>query len=95
MRRDDVLAILGTVTLFSMAWLDQGWRWFWAIAGVVMCLWAIGGAILRDRQCLKTRIRVAVVERSDPTDFAIPGARFARPRPPFRAPGHSSEWWMF
>ena len=48
MRRDDVWAILGTLMLFSMAYLDQGWRWFWAIAGGVMCLWAIGGAIRRD-----------------------------------------------
>jgi hypothetical protein len=28
-----------------MAYLDAGWRWFWAIACVVMAVWAIGGAI--------------------------------------------------
>lgn len=48
MRRDDVLAILGTLTLVSMAYLDAGWRWFWAIAAGVMVIWAIGGAIFRD-----------------------------------------------
>ena len=48
MRRDDVYTILGTLILATMAWLDPGWRWFWAIACVVMLAWSIGGAILRE-----------------------------------------------
>ena len=49
MNRDDVLAILGTLTLAGMAYLDAGWRWFWITTAVVMAAWAIGGAISREQ----------------------------------------------
>lgn len=48
MTRENVLAILGTLTLAGMAYLDPGWRWFWIIACVVMSAWTIGGAIFRE-----------------------------------------------
>jgi hypothetical protein len=48
MRRDDVLAILGTFILAVMAWLDPGWRWFWAIAAIVMLLWSLHSAFFGD-----------------------------------------------
>ena len=48
MRREDVWGILGGLLLLGMAWLDAGWRWFWAAAGVGMLLWSIYTAICHE-----------------------------------------------
>jgi hypothetical protein len=45
MNRQDILGFLGSLMLFSMAYLDPGWRWFWAMAGGVILLWSFYTAI--------------------------------------------------
>jgi len=45
LRREDVWGILGGLLLLVMAWFDAGWRWFWAISGVVITVWSIGTAL--------------------------------------------------
>lgn len=41
MNRQDVWGILGSLMLFGMAYVDAGWRWFWAFAGAVILAWSI------------------------------------------------------
>jgi hypothetical protein len=49
MSREDVGGILGSLLLFGMAYLDAGWRWFWAGAGAVILLWSLYTALF-DRE---------------------------------------------
>ena len=44
--------------------------------------------MLSYQALFQNRGRVAVVERSDPTEPWIPGARFTRPRPPMTTTRH-------
>jgi hypothetical protein len=48
MNRQDVWGILGSVMLFGMAYVDAGWRWFWAFAGAVILAWSIYTIISPD-----------------------------------------------
>jgi hypothetical protein len=48
MNRQDILGFLGSLMLFSMAYLDPGWRWFWALAGGVILVWSLYTTFIGD-----------------------------------------------
>lgn len=50
MRKEDLLSLLGGAGCLAMAAIDDGWRLFWLIAGVVLIVWSAATALRRKRR---------------------------------------------
>ena len=45
MSRADFTCFLAGLFFCVMAWLDAGWRWFWAAAAALMIVWSLWSAL--------------------------------------------------
>ncbi len=41
MSREDRWGLFGSLFLFAVAYYDQQWRVFWAVAGIIIFLWTL------------------------------------------------------